>query len=93
MKDFLFAIGVNDCGKRFKTNSYLNQNKRRVDLKQRKFVCDYNNCENKFFSKYVLEKHKRIDSGEKPFIYDDNNCGKRFAQKSHLNSHKKIHLK
>ena len=86
-----FVCDWSQCGQRFNRKSTFNNHKRFVHLNEKKFEC--NECQNKFYTKVILENHKRSHSGEKPFVCDDNNCDKRLKQKSQLNYHMKIHLK
>ena len=90
-KKIQYVCDWSQCRKRFKIKSYLNSDKQFVDLKERKFEC--NECQNKFYTKVILENHKPSHSGEKPFVCDHKNCDKSFTHKHHLKTHIKIHYK
>ena len=89
-----FVCDWSECGKRFKTNTILNQHKLGVHLKEKRFKCDYNDCGKRFINRCHLIEHKYIHSGEKPFTCVHKNCGQRFRFKSYLKKHNKTkHLK
>ncbi len=65
-----------------------------IDSKEKKFECDFKNCDKVFQRKDAMKSYKLIHSNERKFICDWNQCGLKFKYKLILSAHKKeVHFK
>ncbi|KAG0437362.1 Zinc finger C2H2 protein [Dictyocoela muelleri] len=62
-----------------------------IMVKERPFLCGYNNCTSAFKRLEHLKRHSRIHTGERPFRCNFAGCYKRFARSDNLKQHLKVH--
>ncbi len=59
--------------------------------KQKKYECNFENCDGSFDFKSGLINHERIHTGEKPYVCEFEGCTARFNRSHHLKTHELIH--
>ncbi|KAF2110051.1 hypothetical protein BDV96DRAFT_584232 [Lophiotrema nucula] len=58
-------------------------------VREKKFVCDFNGCTQRFNRPSHLETHMRSHTGDRPFKCPLQGCGKTYNRKDHLDRHVK----
>lgn len=63
----------------------------RKDDSLKPFVCEYQNCDKRYYKLSHLQMHVRKHTGEKPYACDHPGCGKRFSRSDQLRRHGRKH--
>ena len=81
------AYTCQDCGREYKTSTYLKLHIRSAHLQQKNHVCSF--CGKRFAHRVSLKAHIPVHTDEKP--YHCETCDKSFKTRANLAAHQTVH--